>query len=584
LETIVKTHKENQHFKAPKSVIETFIISHSAKNVEYNIIGFRKKNKDEINLEIEDAFINTKDPEIYNIFMGEWSDNYKPMEESKECLIGSPKRTGKSMGGQDKFLGTKFRTQMRSLMDELMNCDAHFVRCLKPNEVKKNDFLVPLTILSQIRYLGLLDSIKVRKNTFPARKEFKDFFRKYQTLLRSKGCKDYSKEIKNQEFKYLSEEIIKIALGSLANQSEVLFGKTKIYLKAETEDKIDKIFLKMWKLKRENAEKILKQYLVFKFRSNVLLELGILSRRMRKFKKIQAIFKGKIQRRKFLQKKKAIQKLTKLMKTQFLKNVRKKFEKLKKTCEEIKKWQLKKKAAGQFYLLRLKVMKTQMVYFSKKYQNSCKLKSKALTQNKKEKEEKINISLEKMSNFMTKLMRKTKRKNLDLFKKQCDLKKQFLLELNRKEEEKIQEKLEKSMRKVDLLNPSVQKKVSEEFRQKGKSVSGRESYQNKKENDEDKRIYEFIAIKKMELKAEKNEIEPIENLKIFKSSNLDDYQDFLQINKATKQKFTSARMRPNILENMTTSSSTQDKNKVLKIMEQKCKFFVKMNVFKANLL
>ena len=86
---------------------------------------------------------------------------------------------------------------------------------------------------------------------------------------------------------------------------------------------------------------------------------------------------------------------------------------------------------------------------------------------------------------MTKLMRKTKRKNLDLFKKQCDLKKQFLLELNRKEEEKIQEKLEKSMRKVDLLNPSVQKKVSEEFRQKGKSVSGRESYQNKKENDED---------------------------------------------------------------------------------------------------
>jgi len=58
-------------------------------------------------------------------------------------------------------------------MEELSTSDCHFIRCLKPNELKKRDLVVSSYCLLQIKYLGVLESIKVRKEGFPYRKEYK---------------------------------------------------------------------------------------------------------------------------------------------------------------------------------------------------------------------------------------------------------------------------------------------------------------------------------------------------------------------------------------------------------------------------
>jgi myosin heavy subunit len=39
----------------------------------------------------------------------------------------------------DKYIGTKIRKEMAELMKELNSCDVHFIRCLKPNELKKSN-------------------------------------------------------------------------------------------------------------------------------------------------------------------------------------------------------------------------------------------------------------------------------------------------------------------------------------------------------------------------------------------------------------------------------------------------------------
>lgn len=44
LQTIIKTHNNDSNFKLPKMPKETFIIIHTAKDVEYNIQGFRLIN------------------------------------------------------------------------------------------------------------------------------------------------------------------------------------------------------------------------------------------------------------------------------------------------------------------------------------------------------------------------------------------------------------------------------------------------------------------------------------------------------------------------------------------------------------
>ena len=41
----------------------------------------------------------------------------------------------------DKYIGTKIRKEMAELMKELNSCDVHFIRCIKPNELKKANIL-----------------------------------------------------------------------------------------------------------------------------------------------------------------------------------------------------------------------------------------------------------------------------------------------------------------------------------------------------------------------------------------------------------------------------------------------------------
>ena len=62
---------------------------------------------------------------------------------------------------------------MAELMRELNSCDVHFVRCLKPNEEKVANKFNEYMVINQIRYLGVLDSLRVRRESYPIRRSFK---------------------------------------------------------------------------------------------------------------------------------------------------------------------------------------------------------------------------------------------------------------------------------------------------------------------------------------------------------------------------------------------------------------------------
>lgn len=68
LNNMIKHHKMNENFKTPKGTRECFIIVHTAKDVEYNVTGFRIKNKDELASELEKALNSSTSPTISNIF------------------------------------------------------------------------------------------------------------------------------------------------------------------------------------------------------------------------------------------------------------------------------------------------------------------------------------------------------------------------------------------------------------------------------------------------------------------------------------------------------------------------------------
>lgn len=76
---------------------------------------------------------------------------------------------------------------MNELMNELNSCNSHFIRCLKPNELKKSDILHEDMTLNQIRYLGVLDSLKVRKENYPIRRDYSFFYKDFGMMTKNKS-------------------------------------------------------------------------------------------------------------------------------------------------------------------------------------------------------------------------------------------------------------------------------------------------------------------------------------------------------------------------------------------------------------
>jgi myosin heavy subunit len=74
-------------------------------------------------------------------------------------------------------------------------------------------------ILTQVRYLGVLQTIFIRKNTFPARKTYNNFRKEYDIVFRSlsKGGKDH--------------EVMKQIMNDIsAKKDEFLLGKVRVYM------------------------------------------------------------------------------------------------------------------------------------------------------------------------------------------------------------------------------------------------------------------------------------------------------------------------------------------------------------------
>ena len=74
-------------------------------------------------------------------------------------------------------------------------CTPHFVRCIKPNLDKAPDLFKLDLVTKQLRYTGMLETTRIRKEGYSHRPNFKDFIQRYQMIafgLNSKPPMDAS--------------------------------------------------------------------------------------------------------------------------------------------------------------------------------------------------------------------------------------------------------------------------------------------------------------------------------------------------------------------------------------------------------
>ena len=234
-----KKVKENKFF-VDKFTSPFFSVEHSAKTVEYNSKNMIDKNKDEMKVRVSECILNSKSKIIQYIFTNTLNDEEFNIEKNK--ILDESRVVNKN----EKFLGLKFCKEMKQLKKELKACDHHYVRCLKPNEDKKPKLFFSNFVFNQIQYLGILATIQVRKNGFPMRRTYEDFYENYKLIL-SKFI-DKSKA----DFKALCKEIIIYLIGeeeAKKLKEEYLFGNTKIYMKQIFNQKLELIKLELMKKK-----------------------------------------------------------------------------------------------------------------------------------------------------------------------------------------------------------------------------------------------------------------------------------------------------------------------------------------------
>ncbi|RNC59121.1 putative myosin IB heavy chain [Trypanosoma cruzi] len=163
LDKLDAVHTGNPHFNRTE---RGFRIKHYAGDVYYNAEGFTTRNKDLLGADIA-------------LVLGTSSNQFllKILAES----IAGPAQ-GRTVGKKPRVTtaGFKMRQQASYLVKTLMGCNPHYVRTIKSNDEKRRDFLDEARVLHQVKYLGLLENIRVRRAGYSYRQYFDKFLKRFK--------------------------------------------------------------------------------------------------------------------------------------------------------------------------------------------------------------------------------------------------------------------------------------------------------------------------------------------------------------------------------------------------------------------
>ncbi|XP_040194327.1 unconventional myosin-Ic isoform X1 [Rana temporaria] len=169
LEKLEDTVKNHPHFVTHKlgdqktrKVLgrDEFRLLHYAGEVNYSVVGFLDKNNDLLFRNLKEVMCDSGNPIAHQCFnRSELTDKKRP-----------------------ETAATQFKTSLSKLMEILMSKEPSYVRCIKPNDAKQPARFDEVLIRHQVKYLGLIENVRVRRAGFAYRRKYDIFLQRYKSL------------------------------------------------------------------------------------------------------------------------------------------------------------------------------------------------------------------------------------------------------------------------------------------------------------------------------------------------------------------------------------------------------------------
>ncbi|CAH8849021.1 unnamed protein product, partial [Trichobilharzia szidati] len=214
-------HQKHPNFKMNKvHGNSSFTIVHFAGEIVYDVHGFVNKNREKIRSELLTLLTKSTNPSVAKMF--------RNIQSQRTGVNGSGPKLKTSM------VLTTMNNSLQQLMEKMRANKPSFVRCIKPNMKKEPMVFDDAIVMDQLRYGGVLETVRIRKSGFPVRVSYQYFIERYSFLL------NHEKRIQLKRITDSREAVAWILMNitiPFGNQAPIQkcvdyeFGKTKLFLR-----------------------------------------------------------------------------------------------------------------------------------------------------------------------------------------------------------------------------------------------------------------------------------------------------------------------------------------------------------------
>ncbi|XP_071349247.1 unconventional myosin-Ib isoform X3 [Trachinotus anak] len=166
---------DHQHFESRLSKNSKFLTDHSlphncfriqhyAGKVLYRVEGFVDKNNDLLYRDLSQAMYKANHSLIKQLF---------PEGNPAKVNLKRPPTAG-----------FQFKASVGTLMRNLQTKNPNYIRCIKPNDKKASHIFTESLVRHQVRYLGLMENVRVRRAGYAFRQTYEPCLERYKMLCK----------------------------------------------------------------------------------------------------------------------------------------------------------------------------------------------------------------------------------------------------------------------------------------------------------------------------------------------------------------------------------------------------------------